>query len=182
MANFMGPTWGPPGSCRPQMGPMLAPWTLLSGMTSWHGNVYNEIGSLHYNDVIMSTIASQITSLRIVYSTVIRAQIKENIKVLRHWPLCGESPGPVNSPHKGPVTRKMFPFDDVIMVMRTTGNQLIAFTKSPGMRGLMFTFMFAWISSPANCRYAYCLRRHVVMECIRMQNSGSGPNNGVVNL
>ena len=30
-AKFMGPTWGPPGSCRPQMGPMLAPWTLLSG-------------------------------------------------------------------------------------------------------------------------------------------------------
>ena len=27
----------------------------------------------------------------------------------------GNSPGPVNSPHKGPVTRKMFPFDDVIM-------------------------------------------------------------------
>ena len=25
------------------------------------------------------------------------------------------SPGPVNSPHKEPVTRKMFPFDDVIM-------------------------------------------------------------------
>ena len=31
-AKFMGPTWGPPGSCRPQMGPMLAPWTLLSGL------------------------------------------------------------------------------------------------------------------------------------------------------
>ena len=31
MARFMRPTWGPPGSCRPQMGPMLAPWTLLSG-------------------------------------------------------------------------------------------------------------------------------------------------------
>ena len=30
----MGPTWGPPGSCRPQMGPMLAPWTLLSGNIS----------------------------------------------------------------------------------------------------------------------------------------------------
>ena len=27
----------------------------------------------------------------------------------------GNSPGSVNSPHKGPVTRKMFPFDDVIM-------------------------------------------------------------------
>ena len=28
----------------------------------------------------------------------------------------GNSPRPVNSPHKGPVTRKMFPFDDVITV------------------------------------------------------------------
>ena len=27
----MGPTWGPPGPCRTQLGPMLAPWTLLSG-------------------------------------------------------------------------------------------------------------------------------------------------------
>ena len=32
IAKFMGPTWGPPGSCRPQMGPMLAPLTLLSGL------------------------------------------------------------------------------------------------------------------------------------------------------
>ena len=31
IARFMGPTWGPPGTCRPQMGPMLDPRTLLSG-------------------------------------------------------------------------------------------------------------------------------------------------------
>ena len=31
LTKFIGPTWGPPGSCRPQMGPMLASWTLLSG-------------------------------------------------------------------------------------------------------------------------------------------------------
>ena len=31
IAKFMGQTWGPPGSCRPQTGPMSAPWTLLSG-------------------------------------------------------------------------------------------------------------------------------------------------------
>ena len=31
IAKFMGPTWGPPWSCRPQMGPMSAPWTLLWG-------------------------------------------------------------------------------------------------------------------------------------------------------
>ena len=32
IGKFMGPTWGPPGSCRPQMGPVLVPWTLLSGL------------------------------------------------------------------------------------------------------------------------------------------------------
>ena len=34
ITKFMGPTWGPPGSCRPQMGSMLAPWTLQSGTIS----------------------------------------------------------------------------------------------------------------------------------------------------
>ena len=37
IAKFMGPTWGPPGSCRPQMDPILAPWTLLSGFLSNNG-------------------------------------------------------------------------------------------------------------------------------------------------
>ena len=36
IAKFMGPTWGPPGSYWPQMGPMLTPWTLLSGKP-WFG-------------------------------------------------------------------------------------------------------------------------------------------------
>ena len=31
IARFVWPTWGPPGSWRPQGGPKLAPWTLLSG-------------------------------------------------------------------------------------------------------------------------------------------------------
>ena len=44
-----------------------------------------------------------------------RRRSKKTLK-LRATGLCvGNSPGPVNSPHKGPVTRKMFPFDDVIM-------------------------------------------------------------------
>ena len=33
-ARIMGPTWGPPGSGRLQVGPMYAPWTLLSGICS----------------------------------------------------------------------------------------------------------------------------------------------------
>ena len=47
----------------------------------------------HYSDVIMGAMASQITSLPIVYSTVVQAQINENIKALRHRPLCGEFTG-----------------------------------------------------------------------------------------
>ena len=44
IAKFMGPTWGPHGSCRPQIGPMLAPWTLLSGLwTHLIGRVYIKI-------------------------------------------------------------------------------------------------------------------------------------------
>ena len=47
----------------------------------------------HYNDIIMGAIASQITSLAIVFSSFIQTQIKENIKAPRHWPLCGEFTG-----------------------------------------------------------------------------------------
>ena len=32
IAKFMGPTWGPSGADRTQMGPIFASWTLLSGM------------------------------------------------------------------------------------------------------------------------------------------------------
>ena len=48
--------------------------------------------------------------------------MNENIKAPRHWPR-----GPVNSPHKGPITRKMFPFHDVIMsciATQITGNSI----------------------------------------------------------
>ena len=47
-----------------------------------------DFAMLHYNDVIMSTMASRITSLTIVYSIVYSSTF--NIKALRHWPLCGE--------------------------------------------------------------------------------------------
>ena len=48
----------------------------------------------HYGDVIMGAMASQITSWRLFTQSFIQAQIKENIKAPRHWPLCaGNSPG-----------------------------------------------------------------------------------------
>ena len=70
----------------------------------------------HYGDVIMGAIASQITSLTIVYSTVYsdadqrKLQSSASLAFVR-----GIHRGPVNSPHILPVTRKMFLFDDVIM-------------------------------------------------------------------
>ena len=48
-----------------------------------------------------------------------KAQIKENIKAPRRWPLCGEFTGDRWIALTGLVTRKMFPFDDVIILSIT---------------------------------------------------------------
>ena len=77
---------------------------------------------LHYIDVTMTTIASQITSLTVVLNRLFRRKSKKTPKLCVTGLCAGNSPGPVNSPHKGPVTRKMIPFDDVIMcIMNTVG-------------------------------------------------------------
>ena len=70
----------------------------------------------HYDDVTMGVIASQITSLTIVYSIVYsdtdqrKRQSSASLAFVR-----GIHRGPVSSPHKWPVMRKIFPFYDVIM-------------------------------------------------------------------
>ena len=63
----------------------------------------------------MSTVTSQITSLAFVYSTVYSGtdQRKHQSSASLAF-VQGIHRGPVNSLHKWPVTRKMFPFDDVI--------------------------------------------------------------------
>ena len=75
----------------------LVSWDVLTLM--WH----------HYNDVIMSAMASQITSLTIVYSSVYSGADQRKhqssaslafVRGIHRWP--------VNSPHKWPVTRKMW--------------------------------------------------------------------------
>ena len=64
----------------------------------------------------MGTMASQITSLTVVCSTVYSGTVQRRhqssvplafVRGIHRWP--------VNSPHKVPVTRKIVPFDDVIM-------------------------------------------------------------------
>ena len=86
---------------------------LYYGRNRWKTDVTNPC---HYGDVIMGAIASQITSLTIVYSTVYsdvdQRKHQSSASLAFVW---GIHRGPVNSPQKWPVTRKMFPFDDVIM-------------------------------------------------------------------
>ena len=62
----------------------------------------------HYTDVIMSPKSSQITSVSIVCSTVCSRADQRKLQ-------SSTSVAFMNSPHKGSVMRKMFPFDDVIM-------------------------------------------------------------------
>ena len=51
------------------------------------------ISSPHYSDVIMGVMASQITGVWMVYSTVCSGADKKNIEAPRHWPLLGEFTG-----------------------------------------------------------------------------------------
>ena len=76
----------------------------------------------HYSDVRMGAMASQITSLTIVYSTVYSGADKKHqssaslafVRGIHRWL--------VNSPHKWPVTHKMFQCDDVIMQWKLLTN------------------------------------------------------------
>ena len=67
---------------------------------------------VHHIAVIMGTMASQITSITIVYSIVYsdadQRKHESSVSLVFVW-------GPVNSAQKGPVTRKMFRYDDVII-------------------------------------------------------------------
>ena len=94
-----------------------APVIIHSNNVLHQHSVCDSCGAIfHYNDIIMGTIASQITSLMIVYSTVYsdvdQRKHQRSASLAFVW---GIHRGPVNYPHKWPVTRKMFPFDGVIM-------------------------------------------------------------------
>ena len=71
----------------------------------------------HYNDVIMSAMASQIPRVSIVYSTICSGADKRKhqssallafVRGIHRWLM--------NFLHKGPVTQKMFPIYDVMML------------------------------------------------------------------
>ena len=86
--------------------PFVTLWwcSFLNVPLQWRHNGHDSVSNHQPHDCLLNR--------------VFRRRSKETSK-LRVTGLCaGNSPGPVNSPHKGPVTRKMFPFDDVIMVFK----------------------------------------------------------------
>ena len=91
-------------------------WHPGSGLTFQGGHEDSILCRDNYGDVIMGAMASQIISLTIVYSTVHSSADQRKhqsstslafVRGIHRWS--------VKSPHKRPVTRKIFPFDDVIM-------------------------------------------------------------------
>ena len=69
IARFMGPTWGPSGADRTQVGPMLAIWTLLSGTISCNGQPLRVISiiTLHVSWDCVFIMGSLVTQ-PVVYS------------------------------------------------------------------------------------------------------------------
>ena len=82
----------------------------------WINRIVSERTCSYCSDVIMGAMVSQITSLAIVYSNVYSGadQRKHQSSAWLAF-VRGNHRWPVNSPHTWPVTRKMFPYDDVIM-------------------------------------------------------------------
>ena len=60
------------------------------GKKPWKNNEPISCRAGHYSDGIMSAVASQIAGDSMVCSTYFQAQVKENIKAPRLWPLWGE--------------------------------------------------------------------------------------------
>ena len=74
---------------------------------------YSKYKTFHYIDVIMG--ASNHQPHDCLLNRLFGRRWKKTSKLRVTGRCAGNSPGPVNSPHKRPVTREMFPFDDVIM-------------------------------------------------------------------
>ena len=107
----------------------------------------------HYGDVMMGTIASQITGLTIVYSDERKHQSSTSLAFMQ-----GIHRGPVNYPHKWPVPQKMFPFDDVIMLSQNLFTHNICFINP--------SEIFHWSRCSVQ-NFSYFMARKKVMDTLR---------------
>ena len=151
----------------------------------WRHNGHNSVSNHQPRDCLLKRL--------------LRRRSKKTSK-LRVTGLCaGNSPRPVNSPHKWPVTRKMFQFHDVIMSMRRKPlwchDNIIKWKQFPRfwpfVRGnhrsavggphkgqwrgaLMFSLICAWANGSVNNWYAGDLRRHRAYYGVTVVVAGKG--------
>ena len=147
----------------------------------------------------MGVMASQITSLTIVYSTVYsgadQRKYQSSVSLAFVW---GIHRWPVNSPHKWPVTRKMFPSYDVIMVLRRDLFDRLTpllrhdketfywwpwfrLTSGQEWGSVMFSLLLEWTTFFANSRLTRCLR-HIEAHVTSLQSASHAArtNSGTV--
>ena len=103
------------------------------GEIEWENlHIAFRFGCFHYSGVIMSAMAFQITSLTIVYSIVYSdADQRKHHSSASLAFVRGIHRGAVNSSHKWPVTRKVFPFDDVTMFFQASITSMIEMKLYP---------------------------------------------------
>ena len=171
-------------------------WQTMSGLHSTTSSFWIRVDSQtiprssetinqHYNDVIMGAIASQITSLTIVYSIVYsdadqrKHQSSASLAFVR-----GIHRGPVNSPHKWPITRKMFPFDDVIMIWQHSISLSCThifwhswISKQTTLSGPMMT-QFCDVYMRRHASEKFCILVQILLKFVlRFQLTASGSGN-----
>ena len=122
----------------------------------------------------MSSMASQITSLTILYSIVYsgadQRKLQSSAPLALVW---GIHRSPVNSPHKGPVTRKILQFDDVIMFFfyvensKNIGNQNPMWVESWLN---LFHFCFKFFICTINLKVLYRTRHLTMVLCAKFRN------------
>ena len=155
----------------------LLAWTVILCETRWRDWKY------HNSDVIMIAMASQITGVPFDCTNVRRWKKTSKLRVTGLWGwgwgwggggggvggvgggggVGGRQRWPVITPHnKGPVTRKMFPFDDVIMVARWRWSIASLFASEKLVMSIHITYLsclpwkiedrieFKWIVLNAN--------------------------------
>ena len=128
---------------------------------------------IHYIDVIMGAMAFHMTSLTIVYSTVYSCADHRAPK-LRVSGLCVDiHQWPMNSPHKWPVTRKIIPCDDVILLQCFFLNDKCAVTLLISMFGNHFSLLhgiFLWSydgpRGPFTKQYLIKIRKSNRIRCL----------------
>ena len=81
--TLMGPTWGPSGADRTQMGPILAPWILLSGTSPW----IIKSRDYGYGMTVQMKITPPMSSCSTVFILNL-IDINPAIVVITIWPVC----------------------------------------------------------------------------------------------